>query len=157
MPRMRRAWHWWKVGAELNRMRATMLLAEVHSLLGFGPSALAYAEEMREYFLRVGAPDWETAFVHVVHAHAASAAREAVKHRASYESAVAALGNISNEEEQRIVASTFSHVPTMKPSPNIPSSRPPPASFDGFRLPLMSNVRWRHSASPTAQLQRDSP
>src|ERR1700722_7413622 len=104
------AWHWWKVGPEPNRMRATLLLAEVHSLLGLGASALDYAEEMREYFLRVGAPDWEIAFVHVVHAHAASAAGEAVKHRASYESAVAALGNISNEEERRIVASTFSHV-----------------------------------------------
>jgi hypothetical protein len=105
------AWHWGMVGTELNRMRATMLLAEVHSLLGFGPSALAYAEEMREYFLGVGAPEWEIAFVHVVHAHAASAAGEALKHRASYESAVASLGNISNEEERRNVASTFSHVP----------------------------------------------
>jgi hypothetical protein len=105
------AWHWQKAGTELNRMRATILLAEVHSLLGYGQSALAYAEEMREYFLRVGAPDWETAFVHVVHAHASSAAGEAVKHRASYESAVAALGNISSEKERHIVASTFSHVP----------------------------------------------
>jgi hypothetical protein len=105
------AWHWSKVGTELNRMRAIMLLSEVHSLLGYGPSALAYAEEMREHFLRVGAPDWETAFVHVVHAHAASVAGEAVKHRDSYESAVAALGSISNEGERRIVASTFSHVP----------------------------------------------
>jgi hypothetical protein len=105
------AWHWWKVGTELNRMRATMLLAEVHALLGFGKSALGYAEEMREYFLRVGAPDWETAFVHVVHAHAASAAGETAKHRMSYELATAALGTISNEEERRIVASTFSHVP----------------------------------------------
>jgi hypothetical protein len=105
------AWHWSRVGSELNRMRATMLLSEVHSLLGYGPSALAYAEEMRDYFLRVGAPDWETAFVHVVHAHAASAAGDKVKHRASYESAVAALANISNEAERRNVASTFSHVP----------------------------------------------
>jgi hypothetical protein len=92
-------------------MRATMLLAEVHSLLGYGQSALAYAEEMREYFLRVGAPDWETAFVHAIHAHAASAAGEGVKHRASYESAVVALGEISNEQERRNVVSTFSHVP----------------------------------------------
>ena len=105
------AWHWSKAGTELNRMRATMLLSEVHSLLGYGASALAYAEEMREFFLRVGAPDWEIAFVHVVHAHAASAAGDAVKHSASYESAVAALGAISNEEERRIVVSTFSHVP----------------------------------------------
>ncbi len=105
------AWHWVKVGTELNRMRATMLLAEVHALLGFGKPALRYAEEMREYFLRVGAPDWETAFVHVVHAHAASAAGAAAAHRVSYESAVAAIQAVSNEEERRIVASTFSHVP----------------------------------------------
>ena len=68
-------------------------------------------QEMREYFLRVGAPDWETAFVHAIHAHAASAAGEDLKHRASYDSAVAALGDISNEEERRNVVSTFSHVP----------------------------------------------
>jgi hypothetical protein len=105
------AWHWSKVGTELNRMRATMLLSEVHALLGYGRSALAYAEEMREYFLRVGAPDWETTFVHVIHAHAAAAAGDAVKHRASYESAVAALGNIRNEEERRNLADTFSRVP----------------------------------------------
>ena len=105
------AWHWSIVGTDLNRMRATMLLAEVHSQLGFGKSALRYAEEMREYFLRVGAPDWETAFVHVVHAHAASAAGETEKHRASYALAVAALEAVSNEKEQRIVASAFSHVP----------------------------------------------
>lgn len=105
------AWHWSKVGTELNRMRATMLLAEVHALLGLGRPALRYAEEMREYFLRVGAPDWETAFVHVVHAHAAFAAGAAEAHRTSYESAAAAIQAVSNEEERRIVASTFSHVP----------------------------------------------
>jgi hypothetical protein len=105
------AWHWRKVGTELHRMRATMLLAEVHALLGLGPAALAHAEEMREYFLTAGAPDWEVAFVHTVHAHAASAAGDTAKHRTSYESAVAALGNISNEKERRIVADTFSHVP----------------------------------------------
>jgi len=105
------AWHWCKVGTELNRARATMLLAEVHALLGHGKSAVRYAEEMREYFLRVGAPDWETAFVHVVHAHAASAAGETAEHRKSYELAVAALDAVSNEEERRVVASTFRHVP----------------------------------------------
>jgi hypothetical protein len=105
------AWHWEKVGTELNHMRAIMLLAEVHALLGLGKSALAYAEEMREYFLRATAPDWEIAFVHVIHAHAASAAGEAAKHRASYDAAVAALDNISNEAERGPVADTFSHVP----------------------------------------------
>ena len=105
------AWHWARVGTELNRMRATMLLAEVHALLGLGRSALAYAEEMRTYLLGVQSPDWEVAFVHVVHAHAASAAGETEKHRASYGLAVAALEAVSNDVERGIVASTFSHVP----------------------------------------------
>jgi len=105
------AWHWAQVGSELNRMRATMLLAEVHALLGFGKSALASAEEVREYFLRVETPEWEVAFVHVIHAHAASVAGEVAKHRSSYELALAALAAIPDEEERNIVASTFSHVP----------------------------------------------
>ena len=105
------AWHWTKVGTELNFMRATMLLAEVHALLGFGQSALAYAENMRTYFLGIQSPDWEMAFVHVVYAHAASAAGESEKHRTSYALAVAALEAVSNEKERSIVASTFSHMP----------------------------------------------
>ena len=105
------AWHWQKVGTELNRMRATMLLAEVHALLGLGQSALAYAEEMRSYFLGIPSPDWEVAFVHAIHAHAASAAGDARKHRTSYELAVAALEAVSNEKERDLVASTFKQVP----------------------------------------------
>ena len=108
------AWHWAKVGTELNRMRSTMLLAEVHALLGMGQSALAHAEEMRAYFLGAQPPDWEIAFVHVVHAHAASVAGETEKHRNSYVLAVAALENISNEEERRIVEKTFLGVPKPK-------------------------------------------
>jgi hypothetical protein len=110
------AWHWAKVGTELNRMRATMLLAEVHALLGLGQSALVYAEQMRAFLLGIQSPDWEVAFVHVVHAHAASAAGETEKHRASYEQAVAALKAVSNEKERGIVASTFDHVPKPKNS-----------------------------------------
>jgi hypothetical protein len=108
------AWHWAKVGTELNRMRATMLLAEVHALLGFGRSALAYAEEMRAYFLQVQSPDWEMAFVHTVHSHAASAAGDVEKHRNSYLLAVAAIEGIADEDERRNVASTFVHVPKPK-------------------------------------------
>jgi hypothetical protein len=105
------AWHWSKVGTELNRTRATMLLAEVHALLGLGQSALAYAEEMRGYLLGTQLPDWELAFVHVIYAHAASAAGETEKHRTSYARAVAAVAAVSSEEERRNVARTFSHVP----------------------------------------------
>ncbi len=105
------AWHWGKLGIELNCMRATMLLAEVHALLGFGPSALAYAEKMRSFFLGAKPPDWELAFVHAIHAHAAAAAGDSEKHRASYALAAAALEAVSNEKERAMVAKTFSHVP----------------------------------------------
>ena len=106
------AWHWTKVGTDLNRMRSVMLLAEVHALLGFGQSALVYAEEMRTYLLGIRSPDWEVAFVHAVHAHAAAVAGATEKHRSSYALAVAALEAISNEKERGIVADTFSHVPS---------------------------------------------
>jgi hypothetical protein len=105
------AWHWAKVGSELNRMRATMLLAEVHAQLGFGDSAMAYAEKMRTYFLGMQSAASEIAFAHVVHAHAASAAGETEKHRASYGLALAAIEAVSNQEEKRIVANAFRHVP----------------------------------------------
>jgi hypothetical protein len=105
------AWHWAKIGTELNQMRATMLLAEVHALLGFGPSALAYADRMRTYFLDVQSPVWELAFVHIIHAHAASVAGDTEKHRTSYGLAIAALERVSNPEERANLVSTFNHVP----------------------------------------------
>jgi hypothetical protein len=105
------AWHWAKVGTELHRMRATMLLAEVHASLGLGQSALAYAEQMRTYLLGIQSPDWEVAIVHAVHAHAAFAAGQTEKHRASYALAVEAFEAISTDKERGIVAATLGHVP----------------------------------------------
>jgi len=105
------AWHWSAVGTELNRMRATMLLAEVHALLGFGASALRYAEEMRAYFTARETADWELAFTHVIHAHAASAADAVETHRIAYEKAMAAIKAIADEEDRVIVNNTFRQVP----------------------------------------------
>jgi hypothetical protein len=105
------AWHWSAVGTELNRMRSTMLLAEVHALLGFGSSALRYAEEMRAYFTTRETADWELAFTHVIHAHAASAAGAAETHRIAYENASLAIMAIADEEDRAIVNKTFHQVP----------------------------------------------
>jgi hypothetical protein len=105
------AWHWAEIGTELNRMRATMLLAEVHALLGMGERALAYAEEMRAYFVAHECPDWEIAFCHAIFAHAAHAAGRAAEHRDAYAEAEAALATIADDEERGIVAATFAHVP----------------------------------------------
>ena len=105
------AWHWSVIGTELNRMRSTMLLAEVHALLGFGASALRYADEMRTYFVGRETADWELAFTHVIHAHAASAAGAVETHRIAYEKALVAIKAIAEEEDRAIVNKTFNQVP----------------------------------------------
>ena len=90
-----------------------MLLAEVHALLGDGSTALAYAHEMREYFLsKNDTPDWEVAFTHTVYAHAAHAAGELALYRAAYQEAAAAIAAISGAKDRAIVFKTFSQVKT---------------------------------------------
>ena len=106
------AWHWARAGTELNRMRATMLLAEVHALLGHGQLALSLATDMREYFLhRADTPDWELAFAHAIYAHGAHAAARGEVHRAAYREAERALAAIADDEDREIVARTFAQVP----------------------------------------------
>jgi hypothetical protein len=105
------AWHWAQIGTELNRMRATMLLAEVHALLGSGPAAFSFAQEMRNYFLSRDTADWELAFTHAIYAHAAYADGRLAEHRSAYEEATAALQAIKDEEDRRIVLDTFNQVP----------------------------------------------
>jgi hypothetical protein len=105
------AFHWNAVGTDLNRMRARYLVAEVHALLGLGPSALALATEALSYFEDVEAPDWERAYLLVIHAHAAAAAGDETAHAASYEAAESALERIDDHEDRRIVEETFMQVP----------------------------------------------
>jgi N-acetylglutamate synthase-like GNAT family acetyltransferase len=104
-------WHWTQIGTELHRMRATMLLAEVHASLGLGKTALVYADEMRAYFVENGAPDWELAFTHAVYAHATHAAGKLNEHRMAYAQAAAALEAVKGEEDRAIVEKTFAQVP----------------------------------------------
>jgi hypothetical protein len=105
------ALHWSVVGNELNRMRARMLLAEVHALVGFGTSALALADQVRHYFLNRETDDWEIAFVHTIHAHGAAASGASDLHMDSYEAAQSAIDAIADEEDRRIVMQTFEQVP----------------------------------------------
>jgi hypothetical protein len=103
--------HWSAVGTELNRMRARMLLAEVHALLGLGQSAFELSEAVRAYFLSRETDDWEVAFTHAIHAHAASVAGESMAHRTSYAAAVTAIETIASAEDRDIVMQTFNQVP----------------------------------------------
>ena len=105
------ALHWSAIGTDLNRMRAKLLLAEVHALLGMADTAMAHANDVRRYFLDQGAPDWEIAFVHAIHAHAAAVSHDPDAHRDSYARAVAAIDAIADDEDRRIVLETFRQVP----------------------------------------------
>jgi hypothetical protein len=106
------AWHWAQVGTELNRMRATLLLAAVHAELGMGASALALAREMHGYFAARATDDWELAMMHAIDAHAAHAAGLVAEHRQAYQRAAAALAAIADDEDRAVVALTFDRVPT---------------------------------------------
>ena len=107
------AWHWAQIGPELNRMRATMLLAEVHALLGYDSTAYSYAREMRTYFLNHDSPDWELAFTHTIYAHAAIVAGEVEEHHSAYNEANKALQLISDDEDRNIVLRTYNQVPPL--------------------------------------------
>ena len=105
------AFHWDVAGEDLHRARATLLLAEAHALLGLGPSALAYATEVRDFFAGREAPDWEVAFVHTVLAHAAAADGDAALHASAYAAARAGLDAVADPEDKAIVLEPFEQVP----------------------------------------------
>jgi hypothetical protein len=106
------AWHWAQVGSELNRMRATTLLAVVHAELGMGASALAFAREAHDYFVARDTDDWELAMMYAIDAYAAHAAGLVAEHRQSYQRADAALAAIADDKDREVVALTFGRVPT---------------------------------------------
>jgi hypothetical protein len=106
------AWHWRVAGTELNHMRAAMLLAHVHALLGHGETAIEYAQDMHDYFLgKADTPDWEIAFAHVIFAHAALAAGQPELHARAHADASASLQAIADPEDRAIVQKTFDQVP----------------------------------------------
>lgn len=104
-------YHWTLVGTQLNKVRAKMLVAEVHSLLGCGESACSLASEVSEYFSNNKSPDWEMAYVATIDAHAASVAGDGERHRVSYLRARKLLDAIADPEDRAVVEKTFELVP----------------------------------------------
>ncbi len=105
------AWHWRVVGTELHHMRAAMLLAQVHALLGHGPSAWQLARVVHRYFLSQKTADWELAFSHAIYAHAACIAGQHAIYIDAYAQAQAAFLAIADAEDKAIVEKTFRLVP----------------------------------------------
>jgi len=112
------AWHWKGVGTELNEMRAKMLLARVHTLLGYGASAFELASQVRAYFVERDTPPWELAFAHAIYAHAAHVVGSESEHRAAYQAAAAAAEMIAEAEDRRYFQETFQLVPAPRSAPH---------------------------------------
>jgi len=103
--------HWGKVGTELHKARATMLLAHVHALLGQGPGAMRHAGQAFAYVMSHESPAWEVAFAHAVLANAACAAGDRELH-AKHHALAKALGEaLPDAEERAIFDATFRVIP----------------------------------------------
>ena len=108
------AWHWSKVGAEINFKRSATLLAHVHGLLEMGPTALVYARESAEYFLASDdTPDWEVAFVHMVIAQAAYAIEDMDAFQEAYELTQESIDAIESDEDRKMVVASFERIPNL--------------------------------------------
>ena len=106
------AWHWARVGTDLNDARAQMLLGMAHALAGDGPLALRYAMSSFNYFNEHQAPDWEQAFAHATLAAAAHAAGDTALHAEHYAEAVRKGDTIADHENRDVFLRTFRQVPT---------------------------------------------
>jgi hypothetical protein len=104
------AFHWSRIGTELNSARAQMLLAHVHALRGHGEIAMKYARAAFDFVASRASPAWELAFAHAVLANAAAAMRDPALHGAHYREAKV-LGAALDEGDRAVFEATFRSVP----------------------------------------------
>ena len=104
--------HWGKMGDELERARAAVLLGQVHALLGDGKQALHHAREAFAYVTEhEDTPGWQVAFAHAVMANAAAANGELSLHRTHYQRAKTLGSALNDDDERAIFEATFRTVP----------------------------------------------
>lgn len=105
------AFHWSRVGTELNLARADLLLGQVYALLGNGALAMKYAQPSFNYLTGIESPDWEVAFAHAVLAHAAYVAEDLPLY-IEHHSIASTLGEvIADPGDQEIFQRTFRRIP----------------------------------------------
>ena len=105
------AYHWFKIGPELNQARAVLLLAHTHSMLGQGEQAMQYAHSALPYFQAGNGEDWDLAFAHLEVALAAAVSGDRESH-AHYYRLARELGEAIHEaEDQEIFLKEFSRIP----------------------------------------------
>jgi len=104
--------HWGKVGDELERVRAAILLGQVYALLGDGTQALHHAREAFAYVTEhEDTPGWQVAFAHAVMANAAAANGELSLHQTHYQRAKTLGSALTDDDERALFEATFRTVP----------------------------------------------
>jgi hypothetical protein len=105
------ALHWSRIGTDLHKARAEMLLAHVHALAGNGAIAMPYARRGHEYITTHESPDWEIAFAHAILANAARAAGDPSLYATEYALAKTCGEAIGDTEDKEIFERTFRLLP----------------------------------------------
>ena len=104
--------HWGKAGDELDRVRAAILLGQVHALLGDGKQALHHAREAFAYVTEhEDTPAWQVAFAHAVMANAAAANGELSLHKTHYQRAKTLGSALTDDDERALFEATFRTIP----------------------------------------------
>jgi hypothetical protein len=105
------AFHWAKVGAPLNFMRADLLLAHAHALTGSPAEALRYAERVLLFCQTNPCEDWDVAFAYAAMALAAFAGGDRARHRKFYALAAAQGPAIKDREDREVFLAEFARLP----------------------------------------------
>lgn len=106
------AQQWDKDGDEMERARGSILLGQVHALLGDGKQALHHARAAFAYVTENGdCPAWQVAFAHAVMANAAAAHGDGSLHKTHYQHAKALGSALTDDDERALFEATFHTVP----------------------------------------------
>lgn len=101
------AFHWNEIGTAENNIRATMLLAEVYGLLGYGSTALQYAKDVDTFFSNKEIANWERAFVYIILSRANKADDNQSLYREYLHAAQETISSIEDIEERKIVSASM--------------------------------------------------
>ena len=108
--------HLWKsIGTARNGALASLLLAHVYALLKLPNPARHYLTRAAAFFSSESPEPWEAAFLHAIGANVAHAAGDEKTHRERYALADAAIRNLGDPEDRKILTSTFDVI--AKPDP----------------------------------------
>lgn len=105
------AYHWSKVGTEINEFRANILLAHAHAFCGHGQTALTYVQRYRDYLSKHDVVGWEQGFAAMIHAQVAHVLGNIEEHATLYAEAKALVDATADAGDKEVLMLTFVQIP----------------------------------------------